>query len=261
MDGPCTVAEVDLSQPDLPFRSLEQRRAFEQILLQVEQGIMDGSIQAGGRLPPERELAALFGVSRASVREALRVLETFGVLVARRGSGPSAGSVISDGARMGLQSALRMHVGLLRIPTLDIVEVRSALEAEAARGAALRADPDEIGRLGHIVQRMSNTETAFEFNELDTDFHVQLASISHNALLPVLMEAIRGAIQEEMVKSFARLRDWKPTRDRLITEHEGIVRTIEEGNEAAAAQAVVNHISGFYTGVMDNARRRARLAT
>ncbi len=256
------LSRTDLSsRTDLPFRSLEQRRAFEQILLQVEQGIMDGSIQVGGRLPPERELATLFGVSRASVREALRVLETFGVLVARRGSGPSAGSVVSDGARMGLQSALRMHVGLLRIPTSDIVEVRSALEAEAARCAALRAEPGEIERLHHILQKMPTTETAFEFNELDTDFHVQLASISHNALLPVLMEAIRGAIQEEMVKSFARLRDWKSTRDRLITEHEGIVRVIEEGNDGAAAQAVVNHISGFYTDVMDNVRRRARSTT
>ena len=151
-----------------------------------------------------------------------------------------------------------MHVGLLRIPTSDIVEVRSALEAEAARCAALRAEPGEIQRLRDIVEKMPTTETAFEFNELDTDFHVQLASISHNALLPVLMEAIRGAIQEEMVKSFARLRDWKSTRDRLIAEHEDIVGTIEQGNDAAAALAVVNHISGFYTDVMDNVRRRAR---
>jgi DNA-binding FadR family transcriptional regulator len=252
---------VPTAPPGVAFRSLERRRAFEQILHQVEQGIIDGTIQAGYRLPPEREMAALFGVSRASVREALRVLEMFGVLVARRGSGPDAGSIVSDGARTGLQSALRMHIGLFRIPTADVVDVRSTLEAEAARLAALRFEPDDIQRLREILAGMRETETATDFNELDTEFHVQLASVSHNALLPVLMEAIRGAIQHEMVKGFASLNDWIAVRDRLISEHEGILQTIEKGDGESAAQAVIDHVVGFYGNVMVDRKYRSRSRT
>jgi DNA-binding FadR family transcriptional regulator len=249
---------VAIDSPTNTFRSLERRRAFEQILHQVEQRIIDGTLQAGDRLPAERELASLFGVSRTSVREALRVLEMFGVLVAKRGSGPDAGSIVSDGARTGLQSALRMHIGLFRIPTGDVVDVRSTLEAEAARLAADRFDPEDLDRLRQIIAAMREADTEFQFNELDTEFHVQLASVSHNALLPVLMEAIRGAIQHEMVKSFARLRDGKPVRDRLIAEHEGIVKTIERGDGDAAAQAIMDHVRGFYGDVMSEAKPRQR---
>src|SRR6266702_8324352 len=104
---------------DLLFQAVEQRRTFEQVLVQVEEAIISGGLQPGDRLPAERELAQTFGVSRASVREALRVLEMFGVMVARRGTGADAGSVVADSAQSGLQSALRLHAGLLRIPTRD----------------------------------------------------------------------------------------------------------------------------------------------
>lgn len=70
--------------------------------------IVEGRLQPGDRLPPERELAVTFGASRASVREVLRVLEPFGVVVARRGTGANAGSVLARDAQSGLQSALRL---------------------------------------------------------------------------------------------------------------------------------------------------------
>ena len=77
---------------DLSFQELDQRRAFEKILGQIEEAIVQGRLQSGDRLPSERELAESFGASRASVREALRVLEAFGVVVARRGTdGGAAG--------------------------------------------------------------------------------------------------------------------------------------------------------------------------
>ena len=78
--------------------------------MQIEEAIVDGRLRPGDRLPSERELAETFGVSRASVREALRALEVFGVVVARRGTGPDAGSIVADGAGEGLSNARRLHV-------------------------------------------------------------------------------------------------------------------------------------------------------
>ena len=205
---------------ELPFQAVEQRRTFEQILLQVEEAIIDERLKPGDRLPPERDLAQTFGVSRASVREALRVLEMFGVIVARRGTGPDAGSIVAGSAQNGLESALRLHVGLLRIPTRDMAEMRAVLEQWAAQKAAERTDDKKASHLHEIVDGMRAAASIDDFNELDTEFHVELARVSGNALLPVLMEALRGTMRRAMLEGFERLPDWRAERDHLIGEHE-----------------------------------------
>ena len=247
---------IDKAGREQPFQAVAQRRTFEQILLQVEEAILDGRLQPGDRLPAERDLAQMFGVSRASVREALRVLEMFGVMVARRGTGSDAGSVVADGAQNGLQSALRLHAGLLRIPPGDMVEVRAILEQAAAHKAAKRAGladghaAEFTARLREIVTAMGTAADIHEFNELDTEFHVELARASGNALIPVLMEALRGTMRRAMLEGFQRLPDWRAERDHLIGEHEQVISYVEAGDAAGAGAALRHHVHRFYRHVM-----------
>jgi GntR family transcriptional regulator, transcriptional repressor for pyruvate dehydrogenase complex len=236
---------------DLPFQAVEQRRTFEQILLQVEEAIIDGRLKPGDKLPPERDLAQTFGVSRPSVREALRVLEMFGVIIARRGTGPDAGSIVATSAQNGLESALRLHVGLLRIPTRDMVEVRAVLEQQAARRAAEHVDKKMTARLHEIVDGMRTATGINEFNELDTEFHVEIARVSGNALLPVLMEALRGTMRRAMLEGFERLEDWRGERDHLVGEHERMIGYIDAGDGEEAAAAMAGHVLRFYRHVME----------
>jgi GntR family transcriptional regulator, transcriptional repressor for pyruvate dehydrogenase complex len=234
-----------------PFQAVEQRRTFEQILLQVEEAVIDGRLKPGDRLPAERDLARTFGVSRASVREALRVLEMFGVIMARRGTGPDAGSIVADSAQSGLQSALRLHVGLLRIPTKDMVEVRAVLEQQAGQKAAEHVTPGLTEHLQKIVDGMHAAPSISEFNALDTEFHVELARVSGNALLPVLMEALRGTMRRAMLEGFERLADWRTERDHLVDEHQRMIGYIDAGDRAAAGAAMQNHVMRFYRHVME----------
>jgi GntR family transcriptional regulator, transcriptional repressor for pyruvate dehydrogenase complex len=242
---------MEVMSGDLPFQAVEQRRTFERILLQVEEAIISGGLKPGDRLPPERDLAQTFGASRASVREALRVLEMFGVIVARRGTGPDAGSIVAASAQNGMESALRLHVGLLRIPTRDMVEVRAVLEQQAARRAAERVDDKMTARLHEIVAGMRAATSIAEFNELDTEFHVEIARVSGNALLPVLMEALRGTMRRAMLEGFERLSDWRGERDHLVGEHERMIGCIEAGDPEAAAAAMQSHVFRFYRHVME----------
>jgi DNA-binding FadR family transcriptional regulator len=242
---------MEETSAELPFQAVDQRRTFEQILLQIEEAIIDGRLKPGDRLPPERDLAQTFGVSRSSVREALRVLEKFGVIMARRGTGPDAGSIVAASAQNGLESALRLHVGLLRIPTKDMVEVRAVLEQQAALKAAERPDDKMTARLHEIVDGMRGVTAIGEFNELDTEFHVELARVSGNALLPVLMEALRGTMRRAMLEGFDRLADWRAERDHLVGEHERMVGYIEAGDQVAAAAAVQSHVLRFYRHVIE----------
>jgi GntR family transcriptional regulator, transcriptional repressor for pyruvate dehydrogenase complex len=243
------VTDRAITEP--AFQAVEQRRTFEQILLQVEQAIIDGRLQPGDRLPAERDLAQTFGASRASVREALRVLEMFGVMVARRGTGADSGSVVAGSAQSGLQSALRLQAGLQRIPTRDMVEVRSVLEQHAAQKAAGRAREGLTARMRQIVEGMRSATDIGQFNELDTEFHVELARASGNTLLPVLMEALRGTMRRAMLEGFGRLPDWQAERDYLVGEHEQMTRFIEDGDSTAAGTAVQNHVMRFYRHVME----------
>ena len=107
------------------------------MILQVEDAIADGRLEPGDRLPPERELATTLGVSRGSVREALRVLEAFGVLAARRGRGADAGSTVTA-EQNGLAGLLRIYASLLKVPLSDLVDIRVSIETMTARAAAAR---------------------------------------------------------------------------------------------------------------------------
>ena len=134
---------------DSPFKPVPRRRAFEDVIVQVEEAIADGRIGPGDRLPPERELAGQLRVSRASVREALRVLEAFGVVTSRQGRGADAGSVVSAGDQNGLAGLLRIYSLLMKVPLSDLVDLRVADRVDdRARGrrAARRRPARRAGR-------------------------------------------------------------------------------------------------------------------
>jgi GntR family transcriptional regulator, transcriptional repressor for pyruvate dehydrogenase complex len=228
-------------------------RTHEQVLAQIEQKILDGTLRPGQKLPSERELVAALGVSRTSVREALRALEALGIVEARSGSGPDAGSVITAQSTAALTNLLRLHVALTQISLSDLVEMRVQLERNAARGAASTRTPEDVARLSALIEAQRATGEEYrEFNTLDAEFHVGIARISGNVLAADLMQALRGAVESEMAAAFARLPDWQSVAESLVTEHEGILRAIEKGDGDRAAELVADHITRFYQDRMNS---------
>jgi GntR family transcriptional regulator, transcriptional repressor for pyruvate dehydrogenase complex len=234
-----------------PFRLLDRRRAFEQIIFRIEEALLSGALRPGDKLPSERDLAESFGVSRPSVREALRALEVFGVVVARQGTGEGAGSIVTNSAAAGVTSALRLHIALLQIPTREVVEVRLMIESYSVRRAVASASVDDIAGLREVISRMTQAADVEAFHELDTDFHVKLAQSSGNALLTALMESIRGAMHRDMVEGFKGLPDWRLMRDELTKQHQMIVDSIESRDSEAAVAAVDEHIMHFYAEAIE----------
>jgi GntR family transcriptional repressor for pyruvate dehydrogenase complex len=243
---------IDARSSDIAvlFNAVKAPRAFEAVIGQIEEAIVDGRLRVGDRLPSERELADVFDVSRPSLREALRVLEAFGVLRARRGRGVDGGSVITGTNQNGLASILRVYSALLEIPLMDLVEVREAIDMLAARSAAAKASDEQIGELRQVVVGMEATVDREAFHEFDTEFHLVLARISGNVVAPLLMEAFRVTIARAMKKGFALVDDWERERTRLIKEHVEIVDLLSKGDADAAATAVSRHIRSFYERVL-----------
>ncbi len=225
---------------------LSKVRTHEQVIAEIEGRLESGSLRAGDRLPPERQLAEALGVSRNAVREAMRVLEAIGIVEAGTGSGPSSGSTIVRDSIGGLATVLRLHLQVASFSTDDLLEIRLLIERLAARKAADAASLDDIAGLRALVDQMRDVDVIAEYNDLDTRFHAQIAEISGNALASVLMAAMRQALRQAMVSAFERLDDPRATMRKLTNEHAAIVDVIASGDGDRASQAIADHICGFY---------------
>lgn len=239
------------------WQPVRRLRTHEHVLAQIEQQILDGRLSAGDRLPGERELADYLGVSRAGVREALRVLEALGVLSAGVGSGPGSGSVVRGEGSEALATLLRLHLALSRFTQSEVMEVRVQLERWSVSQAAVHATPGDVSQLRGAVLAMRQPDIGYEqFNELDTGFHVSIAEMSGNALLGTLMRALRDAVRREMLLVFESLSDWRAVADRVAGQHQEIVDAIEARDSERAAGLVDAHITMFYSGSLPTVDER-----
>lgn len=242
--------------PEPKWEPIEKQRAYQQVLMQIEQQILAGVYRPGDRLPGERELSDMLDASRASVREALRILEALEIIVSRPGTGEHSGSIFVDKSPSNvLTRLLSLHVSLANFSLDDLVETRILMESWLARIAAEKATDDDTGALSALIEGMRDTRTDYKrFNELDADFHVGIARCADNALMNLLMTSIRDVMRQEMTAAFAEFSEWREVANALCEEHEQILQAIRHRDGERAAKTVETHIRNFYHGTLRNAR-------
>ncbi|MBN0039518.1 FadR family transcriptional regulator [Cellulosimicrobium cellulans] len=239
-------------------------RTHERVLARIEADLAGGRWALGERLPAERALAEELGVSRPSVREAIRVLEAMGIVRTAVGSGPDAGATVVDRPAAGLGAAVRLHVASGTLAVRDVVETRVLLETWAARAAGDRVAAGRGGgeagpRSGvrevaevltaarALLDRMDDPALAPEaFRELDASFHVLLVRLAGNPLVEAVMTGLRGAIESYVAQGSATLPSWERTAARLRAEHRAVLGAVDAGDGDRAAREVRAHIEGFY---------------
>ena len=122
-----------------------------------------------------------------------------------------------------------------------------------ARQAAERAGADDVERLGGIIETMRRARTPEEFLVVDTEFHLTLARASGNAVVPLILGAVRDAIARQMLEAFQALDEagrWNAERAFLVKEHAQLVQTVAAHDPEAAARAFSHHVHAFYTRVL-----------
>jgi GntR family transcriptional repressor for pyruvate dehydrogenase complex len=203
----------------------------------IRQRILSGDLEIGGQLPNELDLSAQYGVSRAVVREAIRVLVQEGLVEVRRGLGTFAIDGTSDALKgsLGLIMSFNQSEG-----GLDLVEVREVLEPEIAAKAAKRATPEEIDTLRAIVQSMDdNIDDADAFVRQDLAFHLTLAQATHNVLFPKLIEPIVDLLFEQRKGTFQV--SGSATRGQI--HHRQIFEAVLRRDPEAARRAMQDHLA------------------
>jgi len=195
-----------------------------------------GSIAAGTRLPPERQLAATLGVGRSAVREALAALEILGIVDVR----PGSGTYLRGSASELLPQTLRWGLLIGERNTAQLIELRSGLEIYVARLAAGRASASDIEALGATVERMRvSIDDLKVFARADSDFHAALAAAADNPTLIDLLHIVRSLLQ---VYADRAVHD-RDAAEAAIAEHAAVFRAVGAGDEDAAASAMAVHMA------------------
>lgn len=222
-------------------------RAWRGVLESIESDLLEGRLNPGDRLPPERELAAQLGVGRSSVREALRVLDVLGLVRTATGSGPSSGAIIIATPQGGMSALLRLQVAAQGFPLADVVRTRLLLETAVVDDVA-RAEVPDLGPASVALAAMDVAGlTPDEFLALDAQFHLALAEASGNAVVAAMMAGLRTSIEGYVRTGAASIADWQGTMTRLRAEHRAIVAAIERHDADEARGLVHEHITQYYS--------------
>lgn len=198
----------------------------------------DRGLLPGDRLPAERDLAAQLGVARTSVREGLRALELIGLVEIR----PSRGVFLKVGPGATLDLVIRSWIASHQGSVTELIELREALETQAAALAALRAGPLDI----HAIERTLELQRAAMhsldielFVRGDNAFHDAVAVASGNGLLRHTLASIAHDID---IYKTTTARLGPAAREHAVTDHATIADAIRAGNENAARSAMRRHI-------------------
>ena len=217
--------------------------AADSIAAQLARRILDGSLAAGDRLPPERSLAESFSASRGTVREALRSLSARGLVARRVGSGtfviyePDAGEA---------------DVSEITSP-LELVEVRAAIEPQMARLAVRNATARDMAALERAVVEMEGEEDAERFSLADEMFHLRLAEATHNPLLVEIYHRINHVRTHQQ---------WDSIKDKILTptqiaayngEHRALLAALSRRDAERAVEVVTAHMERARADLMASA--------
>jgi GntR family transcriptional repressor for pyruvate dehydrogenase complex len=214
------------------FQPVSRPRLYEQVVSQIQAWIADNRVQVGDRLPPERELAARLGVSRATISQALVAMEVAGMVSVRHGDGVI---LMEPAGSTKVINALRRHAQQLP----EIIDARDALETKLASLAATRRTEQDLAAIDAALETMEREiEAGGRGVDGDEQFHAAVTAAGHSRLLAKMMAEISDLIRETRVESLAQ-------PDRPVTSlstHRQIAEAIRAGDAEKAAAIMRAHI-------------------
>ena len=219
------------------FAPVAVARASSAIAEQIRTAIVTGRLKAGDRLSPERELAEQFGVSRVTVRDALRSLEAMGLIEVKVGARGGAFVTAPTGSKVA-QTMSDMMLMSATTPE-DIVEARLIVELGTVTLACARATEEDVAALRELCERGSEALAAGTYSrDLSWDFHARLANAAHNGAVDGLTQSFRSSLSLHPM----RVREGARAFERTVAEHLRIVEALERGDGAAARAEMAEHL-------------------
>ena len=214
---------------------IKKTRIAEEVADRIRTLILDGTFPQGQPLPSERVLTERFGVSRGSIRDALRILETIGLLETRHGRGTFPHELTVDRLVAPLASVMTYQQDLQD----ELLDVRRMFEPAVARAAATRMTDEDFADLQRILDaQRRKLETGQSAIVEDTAFHAILARATRNRVVVRLMATLNGLLVESRALTLSQ----KGRPAKSIEGHEAVVSALRRRDAEGAAQAMRDHI-------------------
>jgi GntR family transcriptional regulator, transcriptional repressor for pyruvate dehydrogenase complex len=218
------------------YKVIRTSRLYEQIVQQIEDSILKGTLKAGDQLPSERDLALKFGVSRTAVREAVKALHEKGLVEAYSGRG----TFITNGTSQAVTQSINLMMRIDQIEgSENLAQVRQILEPEIAAMAATKIQEPQLALMREAFATMNNAlKDPDAYIEADLDFHLALAEAAENPLILSLLDSIVGLLREQRLKIF--FHESGPERGQF--HHARILAAIEKRDPDASRAAMREHL-------------------
>ncbi|MEV8015761.1 FadR/GntR family transcriptional regulator [Streptomyces sp. NPDC086554] len=245
------------------FKTVTPVRAYQRVAEQIEERILAGDLPPGSRLPAERELVNRFGVGRSTVREALRVLQSAGLIRSRPGDplGAEVLGVSPDNLSQALGRLTRSSVATLG----ELVQFRMVLDAESNRLAARLHGEADLERMREQIARMESLSggaaSLHAFSEADALFHRAIAEASGNSLLGLCARAVHEAVVEAIEKKIAGVSDTAAWMERSIAHHREVLAAITLGDGRLAERLGRTALYEYYAEQVEPETRRLLAAS
>ncbi|HTV68318.1 MAG TPA: FCD domain-containing protein [Rhizobiaceae bacterium] len=223
------------------FSRIEHSKTADEVVLQIEGLILEGVLGVGDRLPGERDLAKQLDVSRPILRDALKDLETRGLLASRHGGGTYVADVIGEVFARPVMDLIASHPKAVA----DYLEYRREMEGVAAEFAARRATADDRALLSSIIERMERAHSRGNFEDeaaIDVEFHSAIGECAHNIVLLHTLRSCYRLLSDGVFRNRLALFTQPGAREDLLRQHRAIFSAVMAGDPAEARKAAVAHI-------------------
>lgn len=224
------------------LKAVPRTTLSEQVAEQIAELIFSGEWKPGIKLPSESELGRSLGVSRSTVREALKALAFVGIVVMKNGRG----SYVSETSGPFVDRTLAYGLLCTERDVRDLADARMALESELVMLCAERATDEQLGLIEQIAARMLENllNGGEQFLDLDLEFHLAIATYSGSKILVQLLRTIRELLEESIRKTA----QFPGDREVTYAQHSRILEALKERNARKARNAMRDHLRTFRQG-------------
>jgi len=229
-----------------PFRPIKSRKISERIAQQVKNAILRGTMKPGDKLPPERELVEQFQASRISIREALKILETSGLLTIKPGSGIFVAEVNSKPISDSFSSVLRMQ----RISINELTEARIMLEPYIAKLATEKITDEDFEKLEKNIEETSKiVKSNAPSPAQNIEFHSLIAAATKNQVIALSMKTLLDVVKELTLEITNDLKKRSEISRQAVAYHKKILKALREKNSQKVYELMLKDIIQVQSGL------------
>ena len=226
------------------------------ILAQLENMILEGSLAPGEKLPPERELAKQFEVSRPSLREAIQKLEAKGLVTRRQGGGTFVKNQLEEGLSDPLFELISKHPE----SQFDLLEFRHALEGIAAYYAALRGTRNDFDKVKESYDKIAHASDDLSAKAKAINaFHFCIAEASHNVVLLHLVRGMQALLEQNVLQNLQVLLKKTEVSQQLAEHRKVLMDAVIEGRPEQARLASNAHLAFIEEALLEATKEHSRI--